>query len=105
MSEKVSEEKPDPDRPIKVGDILMLGRISDDVELFNDPEIKNFVREHVDLVLNVTFEELLRIGVTDPDCLVLRMANQNTSNEQRLKDLRNKYFEKSPHGKSMNRIH
>ncbi|MBT3015533.1 MAG: hypothetical protein KME63_07295 [Candidatus Thiodiazotropha sp. (ex Clathrolucina costata)] len=101
----MSEEKPDPDRPIKVGDILMLGRISDGAELLDDPEIQKFIQEHVDLVLNVTLEELLRIGVTDPDCLVIRMANQNTSNEQRLKDLRNKYFEKTLSDKSMNRIH
>ncbi|MEW8683037.1 MAG: hypothetical protein AB2536_14135 [Candidatus Thiodiazotropha endolucinida] len=101
----MNKQKPDPNRPVKISDILMLGRIYDDLDLQEDPEIQNFIQEHLDLVLNVTYEELLRVGVTDPDCLVIRMANQNTSNEQRLKDLRNKYFEKSPPDKPMNRIH
>ncbi|MCG7904707.1 MAG: hypothetical protein ABW125_11710 [Candidatus Thiodiazotropha lotti] len=101
----MSEEKPDQDRPIMVGDILMLGRISDDAGLYDDPEIQKFIQEHVDLILNVTYEELLRIGVTDPNCLVIRMANENTSNEQRLKDLRNQYFQKKTSDNSETTIH
>ncbi|MBT3042962.1 MAG: hypothetical protein KME67_08900 [Candidatus Thiodiazotropha sp. (ex Codakia orbicularis)] len=113
----MSKKKPNPDRPVKVGEILLLGYIHDQIiekmrELGHDVDnlhefisTQDFIHDHVNTILNVTYEELLRVGVTDPDCLVIRMANQNTSNEQRLKDLRNKYFEKSPHDKSMNRIH
>lgn len=113
----MSDRKPNPDRPVKIGEILLMGYFHDqiiekmeehghDIEKYSEyVEIQEFINDHINTILNVTYEELLRVGVTDPNCLVIRMANQNTSNEQRLKDLRNQYFQKKTSDKSETPIH
>ncbi|MEW8660748.1 MAG: hypothetical protein AB2603_20745 [Candidatus Thiodiazotropha endolucinida] len=113
----MNDRKPNPDRPVKIGEILLMGFIHDqiiekmqehgyDIDKYSGyVEIQEFIHDHINTILNVTYEELLRVGVTDPDCLVLRMANQDTSNERRLKDLRNQYFQKKTTDKSETPIH
>ncbi|RLW53899.1 MAG: hypothetical protein B6D76_09405 [gamma proteobacterium symbiont of Stewartia floridana] len=42
--------------------------------------------------LNVTFSELQRVGVQNPNDLIVRLASEHTTDEQLVRDLREKYF-------------
>ncbi|MCU7931435.1 MAG: hypothetical protein KZQ90_11590 [Candidatus Thiodiazotropha sp. (ex Codakia rugifera)] len=94
---------PDPDRPVKLGDLLSVSISHEQhinelttrgLDVTAQLEQQKIIDEVIDRFLTLTFDQLLRADVTNPDHMGFRITctEENTGYEQFIKDLREKYF-------------
>lgn len=97
-------KKPDPNRPVKLIDIILvhqahLREIAELQQFGADASEQLEQQKNLEKIyhrfLDLEFDQLLRADANQPDSLTLRIASQSTEPEKLFKELRQKYLDKN----------